>query len=117
MKTLHSLTLAILLALASFATAQSAEWIAKKTGNSLKLTRELLAAGWVYDPSDNTITTPNGLGEPIRKHARRPHYAINIYRVVEQNGEIHAFVSYLCRYNPATHRTSWQLENGKWVEP
>jgi hypothetical protein len=43
--------------------------------------------------------------------------ATHVVYLEDASGELHAFMSYLCRYNPATHRSQWQLENGRWVEP
>jgi len=113
--------IAILLAiLARTSHGQSAEWIAHKTGNTLKQTKEFLAAGFVYDPSDNSLTTPNAVGKPIPKRAG-PHYiyyiADNVYEFVDENGELHFIQSHLCRYDPRTHTSQFQLGNGRWVEP
>jgi hypothetical protein len=115
-------TLAILMLFASmtFAGAQSAEWIAHKTGNTVKQTKEFLAAGFVYDASDNSLAMPNAVGRPIPRHngARYIYYiADNIYQFEDENGEIRFFRSHLCRYNPRTHTSQFQLPNGRWIEP
>lgn len=124
MKTLHALsTTTSLLALLSFhASAQSPEWIAHKTGNSLAFTKKALASGMVYDASDNSLTFPRDVGRAIPKARPNPQYIYtypgpnDYYRFIDQNGEVHVLKSYGGRYDPGTKRYWFLTANGKWIE-
>jgi hypothetical protein len=124
MKTLQALTVVSVLTILSLchAGAQSAEWIAKKTGNTLAVTKKALAAGLVFDPSDNSLSTPNGVGKPIPKHAPQPRFIYtyagpnDFYRLLDQNGEVHVLKSHGGRFDPASRRYWFLTANGRWIE-
>jgi hypothetical protein len=121
MKTLQALTIISLFALSEFAHGQSAEWIARKTGNSVAFTRKALASGMVYDPTDNSLTTPDSVGKRIPKRTKS-HYIYtypgpdDVYRLVDQNGEIHWVRGYGNRYDPVTKRYWFRTAKGHWIQ-
>lgn len=63
---------------------------------------------------DSSVRPPSRSTE---NHGYIYYAATHVVYLEDGDGELHAFMSYLCRYNPATHRSQWQLENGRWVEP
>jgi hypothetical protein len=104
------------------ANAQSAEWIAHKTGNPpLAFTKKALASGMVYDANDNTLTFPRDVARAIPKVRPNLQYIYtypgpnDYYRFIDQNGEVHVLKSYGGRYDPGTKRYQTLLVSyGQW---
>ena len=73
----------------------------------------------VYDPSDNSLTTPNSLGKPIPKPPATPRFiyynADEVLRYEDENGEIHLANVFLHRYAPLTKRLWAQTPDGRWI--
>jgi hypothetical protein len=116
----RTLAALILLATVAFASAQSAEYIARKTGNSVAVVKKFMNEGFVFDPSDNSLAMSGSVGKPIPKHTG-PRYIYtysgsDVYRFIDQNGEIHFVKSYGQRYDPATRRVWFLTANGNWGE-
>jgi hypothetical protein len=93
---------------------------ARKAGISLALAQKCIAAGMVFDPSDNSFSTSNGVGVPIQKHPAASH---GIYLdpgfvtwvIRDSDGVLHYFPDEEDRYNQATREFD-TLIKGRWID-
>ncbi len=74
-------------------------------------------AGVSHAQSSNVYDSSVRPPSHSQHHGYLYYNATHLVYLEDRNGELHAFMSYLGRYNPATHNSQWQLENGRWVEP
>ena len=87
----------------------------------MALAKKCIAAGMVFDPSDNSFASPNALGVPIPKNPPATHYVYTygdgaVFRIEDANGEIHFIRGYGYRYDPVNRHTWFLTANAKWIQ-